>query len=217
MIGHGREQAPHELAVIDRQIDAVQQVVAVAGHRHDGFRPAERGKEHVDCGGPLPGQFQFLVGRAHAAGPDWIDVDEQPTAGEDVPVGSGLRRAALEAVRGPGQKVGLDGIERDVDAGRQGRLVEFGDQTGGRLDRVVREVAAHGAGVGRAASLQALGRADLEHVPRLHEQVEEAGDLAGDGGSHQNGISSSEIGPCVAAYSAAPSSVSMRGALGPST
>ena len=115
--GEVPQDALDELAgwLVIRQVDRVQEPVAVAAHRGHGLGPAEALEVHPDPARDLEGGLPLRFARGDVGRTLRVDVDRQPAARDDVPVGCRRARALLDPVGGSRQERRGDRVESDVD------------------------------------------------------------------------------------------------------
>src|SRR5262249_40045675 len=168
------EHALEELAVVGGQIDAVEQVVAGAGIRVDGRRPALPAEVLADCQHYRLRHGFFRVGGGHAGGGCAVDVDEEPAAALDVAVlGELAVLGDVDAVGPARQDSGLQRVQGEIhSAGAAGQL----EGRLGRLLPMVRVVVA-GDRPRPAVTLRDFKGAHLENLTGLEEQGQTFDDL----------------------------------------
>src|SRR5262249_20265861 len=113
--GQGGQAALDQAGVVGREVDAVQEVGAVAAVHLDGRWPAVRGQGGGDRGGAVEGGSVLVVGRADAGRARRVEVHQQPAAAQHVAVAGGQPRVQLVPVGIPGEQGRVDLAEGDVD------------------------------------------------------------------------------------------------------
>ena len=164
----------HQLAVVRREVDPVHQLRPIAGIGHDGISPAKRGKPVADLACLGQRGFVFRVRAGHAGGSSGIAVDQKPAPPDNIRVGGRwIPPSRTQTVHRAGKQIGIDRINRDVNAakGKQAlqRLRDGGDVlvieiTG--LDMLPPVIGA-----------DRVQHTHLEHVPGLKPEAQSMGDF----------------------------------------
>src|SRR5207247_1018026 len=82
------------------QVDAVEQVCAIAGVAKERLRPPLCAEPGPDLSTPAQSQLMLRVSGGDAGGARWIDVDEEPPPPQDIGITRCHFRTGNEAVRG---------------------------------------------------------------------------------------------------------------------
>ena len=99
-----------------RQVNSVEQVRAVPAVGVDGFRPTSRHHLGSNAVGQLERTLMLRVAAGDARWPFRIQVDRQPSPGEDVGIGGGGLCKSLELALGPGFQRGIHRVDGPIDA-----------------------------------------------------------------------------------------------------
>ena len=164
----------HQLAVCCREVDPVHELRSVAGIGHDGIWPAKRGKPVADLASLGQRGFVFRIRAGHAGGSSGIAVDQQPAPPDNIRVGGRrIPPSRTQTVHRAGKQIGIDRIDRDVNAAK-------GEQSLQRLrdggDVLVIEIAGLDM-LPPVIGADRIQHTHLEHVPGLKPEVQSMGDF----------------------------------------
>ncbi len=117
-LGQGQEDALHQAAVVRRQVDGVEGMVAVAGIAEDRGRPPPRAEVIPHAENHFVRRGLLGIRRADLAVAYRVGVNEHPAAADDVPVCGQLAFVGpIDAVGAPGQEIRVDRVGDEVDPG----------------------------------------------------------------------------------------------------
>jgi hypothetical protein len=154
--------------IVDREVNAVDEVPAVARIAHDGLGPLMRlGEPFGPSDGRVDGLLVLGVGsRGEGRLPRDVEIQQEPPAVNNVlvPRRSPRPAATHQVVPRRVRYGGIDAIHHQVDAVRLQPAVAFDDALDGRVE-MAEVLGGNAAGVFRDG-------ADLEWIVRLGEQLQ---------------------------------------------
>jgi hypothetical protein len=118
-LGEGLQDAPDSAAVVWGEADAIKQVVPIAGVGDDGRGEATGVQVVPHAADHIQGQRLLAVGRRHLRVANWVGIDQEPAATDDISI---FRQGAILRPTNPvgasGLQVWLDGVKHHVNAAR---------------------------------------------------------------------------------------------------
>jgi hypothetical protein len=101
--------------IIVREIDAIEEMAAIARVRAHGIWPPLRAQPIPRLVGPFQGQLVLLLRGGDPGGADRIEIEEKPQAPDDVGVGCRRLHILQHPVCRPGQEGRDHRVQGDVD------------------------------------------------------------------------------------------------------
>ena len=164
----------YQLAVVRREVDPVHQLRPIAGIVHDGISPAKGGKPVADLASFGQRGFVFRVRAGHAGSSSGIAVDQKPAPPDNIRVGGRrIPPRRTQTVHSAGKQIGIDRINRDVNAAK-------GEQAFQRLRDVGDVLVIEITGLDMFPPVIGADRVQhthLEHVPGLKPEAQSMGDF----------------------------------------